>query len=280
MAQLTFITVCMGRLSFLQKTLPRMAAQPDCDCVVVDYSCPESSGAWVEAAFPAVRVLRQPGHQTLNITAARNAGARLADTPWLCFIDADVLLDAGFAEHVLPALTAGHYYRAHPASRGLCGTAICSKEDFVRAGEYDEVFQSYGDDDFDLYDAFTFAGLQAKHFSAALATHLEHGDELRVRFFPVKEHRRGNITNRLYRLMKWETARFLKRTLTHDERRALYARVAERAKGLTTEAGTGRFFVDDLLNVLCHEIRTLLHSEPTSTVLQRLRQALVHPLGG
>src|SRR5262249_30464906 len=87
MAQLTFVTVCMGRLSFLRQTLGRMVGQPDCATVVVDYSCPEASGDWAEANHPEARVVRVPGRRTLSVTAARNAGAAVADTPWLCFVD-------------------------------------------------------------------------------------------------------------------------------------------------------------------------------------------------
>src|SRR5262249_23829435 len=43
-----FITTCMGRLAALRRSLPTLCGQPNSRVVVVDYSCPEQAGAWVE----------------------------------------------------------------------------------------------------------------------------------------------------------------------------------------------------------------------------------------
>src|SRR5438128_5771015 len=104
MPQLTFVTVCMGRVAFLKQTLGRMIGQLDSACILVDYSCPERAGDWAEQAHPSVQVLRLPGHTTINIGAARNAGARLVKTPWICFVDCVVVLGAAFTATLLPRL--------------------------------------------------------------------------------------------------------------------------------------------------------------------------------
>src|SRR5262245_54418958 len=96
-AALTLVTCCMGRLAHLRQSLPAMAAQPNCSCVVVDYSCPEQCGDWVAEAFPQVTVVRVPGRASYSPSAARNRGAAAADTPWFCFIDADVIPSGRFA---------------------------------------------------------------------------------------------------------------------------------------------------------------------------------------
>src|SRR5262245_41343728 len=132
MPTLCFVTVSMGRLSFLQQTLGRMVNQPDSRTVVVDYSCPDRTGDWVESNYPDVAVVRMPGHSTFQPAVARNAGARADGTTWLCFIDADVILDENFAEQVLPTLRPRHFYRANPSDAGTWGTFICSREDFER----------------------------------------------------------------------------------------------------------------------------------------------------
>src|SRR5438105_1209584 len=102
MSRLCFVISCMGRLSFLQQTLGRMAGQSDCSCVVVDYSCPDHAGDWVTAHYPQVRVVRRPGETVFSLAAARNAGAGAVDAPWICFTDADILLEPNFADAVLP----------------------------------------------------------------------------------------------------------------------------------------------------------------------------------
>src|SRR5690349_8864227 len=102
-AQITYITTCKGRLGHLKETLPRAVAQ-GLKCIVVDYSCPESSGAWVESNFPDVTVVRVEGQAGFSAAKARNAGAAVADTPWLAFVDADIVLAPRFAELVAAEL--------------------------------------------------------------------------------------------------------------------------------------------------------------------------------
>src|SRR5438105_1454304 len=152
MPQLTFVTVCMGRLAFLRQTLGRMAGQAESQCILVDYSCPARAGDWAEKTHPAVRVLRLPGHVTFSITAARNAGARLVQTPWICFVDCDVALDAAFAATLLPGLQPGHFYRPRPQRTGTIGTWLVGAADFHRAGGFDEALRCYGEDDYDAFD--------------------------------------------------------------------------------------------------------------------------------
>ncbi len=128
MAELCFVTTCMGRLAALKQTLGPMLDQPGSSgVVVVDYSCPDGAGAWVEASYPRARVVRMPGRSRFNASAARNIGARHSDADWICFVDSDVVLDPGFAAAVLPALAPGGFYRARSDDPGLGGTFACAR---------------------------------------------------------------------------------------------------------------------------------------------------------
>ena len=89
MAFITFVTTCRGRLRHLRETLPTFVRQPDAAVVVVDYSCPEACGDWVEANFPHVEVVRSPDSPRFELSRARNLGAARVRSPWICFIDAD-----------------------------------------------------------------------------------------------------------------------------------------------------------------------------------------------
>jgi hypothetical protein len=277
MAQLTFVTVCMGRLAFLRQTLGRMAAQPDCATVLVDYSCPEHSGDWAEANVPAVRVVRVPGRSTISVSAARNAGAAVVTTPWICFVDADIVLNPAFAPTVLPQVRPGTFYRPHPERMGVVGTFLVTREDFARAGGYDEVLRCYGEDDYDLYDALRFAGVHQRRYPSALVTHLDHGHDLRTARHEFTEHRLGVVINRLYRVVKWELARTRGAALSADARAGLYAEMFATVPGaLTPDSTAGVYDLAALLDFAAGQLHRRGAAAGPDT-RARLRQALVVP---
>ena len=83
-----------------------------------------------------MKVLDRP---VFNRGDARNRGAHAARTPWLCFTDADILVDPDFSDALRAMLCRPHYLVAHPSSPQKHGTIVVAKEDFLRIGGYDEV---------------------------------------------------------------------------------------------------------------------------------------------
>ena len=124
-------------------------------------------------------------------------------------------------------LAPGGFYRTFSADRGLGGSFVCSRADFERVGGYDEVYPCWGEEDNDLYDALQFAGVEARELPASLMRHLAHGDELRTRIHPGAALQLGHAVNRVYRIVKWDTARLRRELLTIEMRRALYDKIAE-----------------------------------------------------
>jgi glycosyltransferase involved in cell wall biosynthesis len=226
MLSLCFITTCMGRLDQLRQTLGASVAQPGCSCIVVDYSCPERAGDWVEANYPGVCVVRREGMSEFNASAARNAGAAVAEAEWLCFVDADVRLEPGFAEEMRARIRPGTYYRAASDDGGLGGTFVCARDDFERVGGYDEVYQGWGEEDNDLFDALRFHGLHREWYPGSLARHLPHGDDRRTRFYTIKDRRVSHEVNRVYRIIKWDVAGMWRRALPPDDRARLYEEIS------------------------------------------------------
>jgi GT2 family glycosyltransferase len=226
MANLCFVTTCMGRLHALRQSLGAMVGQGG-PCIVVDYSCPDGAGDWVVANHPGVRVIRVPNQGVFNASAARNVGARHADATWICFVDSDVVLGADFSKVVAPSLTPGGYYRAFSSDRGLGGTFVCSRADFEKVGGYDEMYRCWGEEDNDLYDALQFVGLEARALPESLVSHLAHGDEERTRHYPVADRVLGHAINRVYRILKWDVARVGRELLNEEMRRALYEKASE-----------------------------------------------------
>ena len=58
-------------------------------------------------------------------------------------------------------------------------------------------------------------------------SHLPHDDAARTRFYPVADKTLGHAINRVYRILKWDTARLRRELPTLEIRRALYDKVAE-----------------------------------------------------
>jgi hypothetical protein len=230
MPELCFVVTCMGRLEYLRRTLPRLASQHGCTCVMVDYSCPDRSGDWVEANAPAVRVIRVEGQPHYNHSAAKNAGAQVADALWIGFLDADILVDSDFATRVIPTLQPGHFYRADPPDHGIWGTILCARDDFIRVGGFDEAFQDWGEEDNDLMDALEFIQRSPAHFPASMLEHLPHEESRRSEFHATKDIRASHAVNRIYRMIKWDSARLLGKNLALEDRQLLYARVVDEVR--------------------------------------------------
>jgi glycosyltransferase involved in cell wall biosynthesis len=225
MAKLCTVTSCKGRLDHLKQSLPRMAGQPGVSSVVVDFSCPQETGDWVETNFPKVRVVRVEGEPLFSRSRSRNLGAAVADAEWLAFVDADVILDPAFAKKVLPLLKPGHYYRAHPISDLLYGFIIVRRADFEAAGGYDEIYEGWGAEDIDLMDAFDAAGLRQAYFPGELLLAIPHSNEMRTLYQDIQSIWLQDQINNVYRHLKYDLRRILGRSLSAREAKPIYAEV-------------------------------------------------------
>jgi hypothetical protein len=250
--KLCFVTACMGQLSDLALTLGRLTAQPFCCCVVVDYCCPERCGEWVAANHRSVRVARVEGRAEYYRAEARNIGSRAADTPWLCFLDADIQIAPNFAEAILPRLTPGCYYTPDPPLAETSSVLICPREDFVRAGGYDDVPSAWKDDVDDLRDALELLGLRRATVPAALLKRIAH-DGVRAARQASPEEVLGQAINRVYRILKRDTATLRGSPLTLSMRRNLYHTVRDVATTAWSENKPGDLTVRLPFGIVCGE---------------------------
>ena len=225
MPQLSYITTCKGRLSHLQQTLPRVAQQPNVECIVVDYGCPEQCGDWVAANYPGVKVVRVGPTQTFNASRARNAGAAVATAPWLGFFDADILLEPDFSVRVMPELKPGNFYRAHPVTYQTWGSIICQRDDFSRVGGYDECYSGWGGEDDDLVRFLLLQNVQQVGFPAKLLSEIGHSDEMRTQFCEIEDRWLQSRINQLYLAAKTDLFLMRKVNLSTEESAALYKSV-------------------------------------------------------
>lgn len=265
MSELCLITTCMGRLAHLQQSLGAAAGQPGCSCVLVDYSCPERCGEWVESKFPGVQVVRATGQTVFNISRARNLGAAAAQTPWLCFFDADVILDSRFAERILPTLQPGHYYGVPNEEEGLLGPNVCARSDFVQIGGYDEVFENWGHEDVDFFMRLSLRGLKRAHFPQDISVRVRHDVESRVRHFAVKSPKISQTINALYRLAKFDLMKIHDRELTFQERKSLYADATQTVQALLKNCKETQW------RISFDQTRTIFNQEIESTLVYTLK---------
>jgi len=226
---LSAVTTCKGRLEHLKLSLPTLMALPDCEVVVVDYDCPDRSGDWVRATYPAAKVVRAEQRPLFNLAKARNLGVAAATSPWLLLTDADVLVAPEFSEAVQPLLQPGVYLRPEAAAVELSGTMIVAHGDLAEIGGYDEVFEGWGSEDLDVMMRLDLTGRRAGSFPGRLVTGMPHDDALRGRFHDVADPRANSLTNALYRHVKMDLWRL---GVQPDEaaRRAIYTQLRPGAR--------------------------------------------------
>ncbi|HEY7370812.1 MAG TPA: hypothetical protein VIF57_01445, partial [Polyangia bacterium] len=152
------VATCMGRLAFVKQTLPTVIADAAIRYCLVDFSCPDRAGDWLEATHAArveagaMAVARVQGQQFFHKTAALNAGARAAlarGARTLCFADADTAFVAGAFAEIGALLAPGTFLVCEHGPGGasipsLTGLLVVAARDFERAGGYDEAFADWG----------------------------------------------------------------------------------------------------------------------------------------
>lgn len=201
------ITTCMSRLDHLQQTVPRWLAEPFVDVLVVDWSCPLGTADWVDSLEDRrVQVLRVPGQTKFNLAMARNAGAMRAarDLPegradwsreiW-AFLDADVLVEPGWANACRNAFREGHYHIADPITRNMGGSVLLRPAAYFAAGGYDETLQGWGCDDTLFYLCARHAGIRAATYPGKFVNAIRHGDVKRTQNYTIKDKK---VSNRIF----------------------------------------------------------------------------------
>ena len=226
MPLLSLITTCKGRLHHLRESLPRMLAQEACECIVVDYDCPDGSGDWVAAHHPNARLVKVVSQPLFRHSHARNLGAAMATAPWLAFVDADTLLSPAYGREIVARLSAGHFYRPWPMQRDIWGNVVCAKAAFDMIGGYDEVMLGWGGEDDDLYLRLAYSGNEPANYPAALVGAISHATADRVRFSDIDDRWLSQRMHAFYCRIKYDLMRQTAQTvLPLDVRRALYEEV-------------------------------------------------------
>ena len=192
------VVPCMGRLSFLQKTAGRVLSQPDVRYCLVDYSCPDQCGIWLERTFEQeIRerravVERVSGQRLFNKSRSHNAGAWRAlreGAEYLCFLDADTLVNDGFLACIRERVTPRRFLIAERADdgsdvRSLTGLLAVHGHAFRGVGGFDESFRGWGAEDIELrLRLYLIGGLDYGDVPLSLVHPIVHDDGLRTKFY-------------------------------------------------------------------------------------------------
>jgi hypothetical protein len=221
---LSAITTCKGRLEHLKITLPALMADPGLEVVVVDYDCPDRASDWVRASWPGARLVAVEDRPVFSRSEAKNLGAAAASGEWLVFLDADVLIDQGFAARLEPLMKPGLFLLADPRPGDLWGAIVVRREDFERLGGFDEAMQGYGSEDVDLLERLMITGVREGRFPSLGMHVITHDEASRTRFHDLKDVQQSSTINGFYRTAKNDLLR-QGVVLGLEARRKLYADV-------------------------------------------------------
>ena len=213
--QISFIITCKGRLTHLRQTVPSLLSdlfdatpeQMGCEVIVVDYDCPERTDRWIAENFKEIKVAKVSGEEFFNLSRARNIGAQKASGRWLCFLDADNRVNAGFRRWLSNNIKESFFYLQEKESPSLdlpkaSGILICTKENFLKVGGYDEAFASWGGEDLDIQDRLIRVGIIPRRFPHEFIHVLDHDDSLRTAFYKEKEKYKSYMISRYYMHIK------------------------------------------------------------------------------
>ena len=248
----SIITTCKGRLEHLKKSLPTMVAQSCDEVIVVDYSCPEGTGDFVTKNFPSVRLVSVPGQDHFSNWKARNAGAAVATSNVLIFVDADTLLADGAIEWIaahLPPRTFGFFdsktsrafNRDGPrvAANQLKGFQIIPAAAFQRAEGYDEVLEGYAAGaDTDLEIRLSMIGLRRRPLDSSIVESVIQHDASSRTAHHAQPIASSYAAGLLYRAAKRVLLKMNRRAeLPIGMRRNLYRAAAQAARTLGPKRG-------------------------------------------
>ena len=190
--KVSIIAACRDRVSHLEKALPTWLAAKPAEIVLVDWGSRESDN--VEQCIKRlgdpegrVTLITVRDVQRWVLTRAYNLAARVARSPLLLKVDCDTMLHRDFFAYHNPhcrerVFFAGDWQKARDENeRHTNGVFFAWRDDFFRAGAFNELITTYGYDDCCLYSRLV-ARTQARRLALNLdcLQHLAHNNAVRT----------------------------------------------------------------------------------------------------
>jgi hypothetical protein len=204
-ALVSFCITCKDRLIHLQESLPQNlswhADDPDVEFLLLNYNSGDGLHDWVRdtcgelLSSGRVAYFFNPEPTMFRASHAKNQAFRLARGSILCNLDADNFTGKAFAAYLRRQLQSLDFLSGGVIDndriiatnvRGVEGRNVVPRELFWAFGGFDEDFSSWGYEDSNLSERMMFLGLAGRTIEEEYLSCIEHGDELRTRFFSNK----------------------------------------------------------------------------------------------
>ncbi len=204
--KVSLITICMGRLEHLKRTLPQNIADnadyPNIEFLLLDYSDQHGLRDWVSTemaghiASGRLIYYHHPGQESFMISHAKNMAMRLATGEFLCNVDADNFTGHHFAfylaeqlqhtDFLMGCLTVKGEIDSY-CDQGMAGRVALPRWLFYRTGGFDEKVTGWGYDDIDFYQRLRALGYTGQTMDSRFLQCIAHGDEERAAHTGVED---------------------------------------------------------------------------------------------
>ena len=152
--------------------------------IVVDWSCPQNSGEY--AASEGASVIYKYGERFFCGSKAKNYGAKLVTTNYVCFLDADSICMPGLKEELASLKSPDSMILSCRALDGsdvndTVGFLVCKTDSFWNVGGFDEeMWKGWGHEDIHLRGKLLLdEGLKVVRLSGMVLGAIPHSNELR-----------------------------------------------------------------------------------------------------
>lgn len=205
MEKLTIVTTCKGRIEHALRAVPTWSDFP---VVFVDYDCPQLTGkAILAAGGPKVSVIFERNKKWFNLSKARNIAIPYVRTPWVMFLDCDMIMKPGFKEHIYDLLEEKTIYEFEHKVAGFAGTIICTVDDFIKVEGFDEDANGYGYEDSQFKNKMYHIGSKVVFMNPDFFEHIAHSEVERVQHYEIKHpsmSHRNNVDVLNRKFSEWQ----------------------------------------------------------------------------
>lgn len=194
MSMVSIIIPCKNRLNHLSQTFPlTRRLEGEIEIIIVDYNCPMGTASYFDTAFAnQVKIVRaEVGENDWSLSHARNLGFKASKGEALLFIDADTKVRSNFLKH--HPLNDNEFYTGMWLHASGC--CMVWRKDFEAVRGYNEVIESWGSEDYDLYRRLEGRGLKRNYFDKKLYENIRHHDRIRNEYHGRKNIHTSNEEN-------------------------------------------------------------------------------------